>query len=71
MVCVCACGLTCCAADPEAKAHDEAQGDVVDTYGQELVDKVDRTIAEFVRDKDIELLEQAELAKKANKTAQE
>jgi hypothetical protein len=61
----------CCAADPEAKAHDEAQGDVVDVYGQELVDKVDRTIAEFVKDKDIELLEQAELAKKANKSGQE
>ncbi|ELR14913.1 ThiF domain containing protein [Acanthamoeba castellanii str. Neff] len=57
--------------DPEAKAHDEAQGDVVDVYGQELVNKVDRTIAEFVKDKDIELLEQAELAKKANKSGQE
>jgi hypothetical protein len=53
--------------DPEAKAHDEATGDVVETYGPELVEKIERTIVEFVKDKDIELLEQAELAKKPQK----
>jgi hypothetical protein len=57
--------------DPEAKAHDEAEADVVATYGIDLVAKVDRTIAECVKDKDIEMLEEAERAKKGSTSQQQ
>jgi len=52
--------------DPEAKFHEEAEGDVMAIYGPELVDKIDQTIAQLVTDMGVELLsEKAGLSEKA------